>query len=232
MAYEVLLFLALTSIITGNMPAINYPVREREMRAALLSRLALRSAQGQVAVVREEVPVGRARIDVLALSDCLEGFELKSDFDSLTRLERQVQCFSSTLDKVTLVVGHEHLVHARQFIPKWWGVLLAERARAGGIRFEQVREPAENPADVLLGLAGLLWRNELLDVFERLTGREPPKSASAEELRRKIAASSSANAVRAIVMRRLQDVERLVAWEAAQPSRPVCKIRFAGSLRC
>ena len=83
----------------------------------------------------------------------------------------------------------------------------------------------------LPGLAGLLWRNELMDVFEQLTGREPPKSASAERLRQKIAASSTDNAVRAIVMRRLQDTQRLVAWEAAQPRRPVCNIRFAGSLR-
>ncbi len=221
-------FLAFVGIISGKMPSINYPVQEQEIRAALLSRLALCSAQGRPAVVREEVTIGRARIDVLALSHCLEGFEIKGDFDSTARLEKQVRCFSGALDKLTLVVGHEHLSEGIRLVPKWWGVWLAERARSGGVRFQQVREAAANPGETVLGLAGLLWRNELIEAFEQLTGRVPPKSATADTLRERIAAYSSASAVRSVVLRRLQDAKRLEALEAAQPRRPVCDIRFAG----
>lgn len=212
--YGVLRFLALIGMITGIMPSINCPVGEREIRAALVARLELSSTHGCGMQVQQEVKIGGGRIDVLCLSDCLDGYEIKSDFDSISRLERQANLYSSVLDRATLVVGHELLNEARALLPRWWGVLLAERSRQGGIRFEQLREAKANPADTSLGKAGMLWRNELIDAYEALSGCKAPRSASSDRLRERIVASASAAAVTSIVLRRLQDTARLGAWRA------------------
>lgn len=206
-------------MISGNMPKINHPVGEREIRAALIERIGASVEGVDRPTVREEVKIDGARIDVLRLSDRLEGFEIKSDYDSLSRLPDQVRCFSKALDQITLVVGHELESEAWMLIPKWWGILLAERSRLGGVRFQQVREARANSNDTRLGMAGLLWRNELVDAFESLTGRRSPRAASATTLRQLLSGDASAEELRSVVLERLQNVKRLAAWESAQIPR-------------
>lgn len=195
------------------MPKINHPVGEREIRAALIERL------GASPRVREEVKIDGARLDVLRLSDRLEGFEIKSDYDTLKRLPDQVRFFSKALDQITLVIGHELENEAWMLLPKWWGILLAERTRLGGVRFQLVREAKANPSDTRLGMAGLLWRNELVDAFESLTGRRPPRSAAAATLRERISDSASVAELRCVVLERLQSDLRVAALQAAQTQR-------------
>ena len=47
----------------------------------------------------------QVRIDIAVVKGALHGFEIKSDFDNLKRLARQVDLYSQVLDRATLVVG-------------------------------------------------------------------------------------------------------------------------------
>lgn len=71
----------------------------------------------------------------------MHGFEIKSDLDSLARLDRQVEHYGRFFERLTIVTGH-HWGEVSARTPPWVGVLMATqnengefcwlRARAGG----------------------------------------------------------------------------------------------------
>lgn len=140
------------------------------LRAALKRKLNARYSNDPETVIIDELGLrhGAARVDVVVINDALHGYELKSDKDTLERLPHQSSVFSSILDRITLVVGLRHAEEARNIVPEWWGVQLAEKGPRGGIRFSCIRRARKNPSPDTLATAKLLWRDEALDLLHRL----------------------------------------------------------------
>lgn len=115
---------------------------------------------GQDAVVIDELKVcsGTSRIDIAVVNGRIEGFEIKSDKDSLDRLARQAKDFSRVVHRMTLVVGQRHMHKAIDLVPEWWGVQVAT-SQAGKMTFETVKKGRLN--------AGI-GKEQLLEVLERL----------------------------------------------------------------
>ena len=118
-------------------------------------------------VLMEELGLcrGRVRVDVAAVNGMLHGYEIKSDRDRLTRLPVQVRIYSQVMDRATIVVGSRYLDAAREGLPSWWGILLAE-FEDDGVHFELVRTAAKNPDRDPRALVELLWRDEALGLLE------------------------------------------------------------------
>lgn len=141
-------------------------------------RLALKRAleeqcQKQVDTkVIEELGIthGAARVDIAVVNGVIHGYELKSDLDTLQRLPAQIEIYNSVLDKVTLVVGKNHLHEAIKIIPEWWGVTVAKLTNPEeGVALYIIREPEINPnQDRAEAMAALLWREEALSILERI----------------------------------------------------------------
>ena len=55
---------------------------------------------------------GQVRIDVAVVNGRFHGYEIKSDRDSLRRLDGQVDLYSKVLDRATIVVGDRHFTEA------------------------------------------------------------------------------------------------------------------------
>src|SRR5258706_11027427 len=88
------------------------------IRKALLVRLSHQYPSTKYRIVPElGLWHGAARIDIAVVNGILHGFEIKSDRDTLSRLDVQMPAYNSVFDKVTLVVGRTHLVQAFQTIP-------------------------------------------------------------------------------------------------------------------
>jgi hypothetical protein len=103
-------------------------MRDSDLRAALLRRLARRHSRDAETLILQELGLrhGAAHVDVAVVNGLLHGYELKSDSDSLGRLARQALVYGSVLDRVTLVVGRRHVEEAVGMVPAWWGVQVAE----------------------------------------------------------------------------------------------------------
>jgi len=56
----------------------------------------------------------------------LHGFELKSERDTLARLEDQAELYSQVFDRMTLIIAKRHLEKAVPKIPRWWGIIAAQ----------------------------------------------------------------------------------------------------------
>ena len=145
-------------------------VLDPEIRAALVAHLA---ATEPSPAILNEVPIRYARgrytagrADVLAVSDVVAGYEIKSDADGRSRLDRQVLAYGALCDFCTIVVGPRHLAHVRSKLPASWGILVAE-PRAQGLFLRRERF-AECNADVEpAAIARQFWKGECVALLKK-----------------------------------------------------------------
>lgn len=143
-------------------------VRDPEIRAALLNELRRRGVLRGLTVAVQELGLRRsdAVLDVAVVNGSLNGFEIKSDADTLRRLASQAEIYGQVLDRVTLVVGRQHLAAARSLIPKWWGLMAVEVGGADP-SLKTVRAGRGNPQRQVRALVELLWLDEARELLGR-----------------------------------------------------------------
>jgi hypothetical protein len=139
-----------------------------DIRPALRAEVLSSVAKNDDVAVFEELGIcrGRVRVDLAVVNGTLDGYEIKSDRDSLRRLGAQIDFYSRVLDRATLVVGERHLTDAVAVLPSWWGILRVEPT-PGRPRFGVVREGRVNPERNPRALAELLWLDDALALLER-----------------------------------------------------------------
>ena len=144
-------------------PLLGDPEIRRVLRSWLLSQ----HSQRPDSVLIEEFGIcrGRARIDLAVINSSFHGYEIKSDRDSLRRLENQVELYSKVVDQATVVVGDRHLAVALDIIPDWWGVLLFEDGHKS-LGIEPFRRSRDNPGIDSRSLVELLWLDEAIAFLE------------------------------------------------------------------
>jgi len=115
---------------------------------------------------------GRRRADIVVINGHLNGFEIKSDKDSLRRFEEQVRVYNAVFDHATLVTTQRHMAKAQMMVPEWWGIITCSMGARGAVEFRSVRRARRNPSVDLISVAQLLWRDEAQTV---LRGRGAPE---------------------------------------------------------
>lgn len=146
---------------------------------------------------------GSARIDVAVINGELHGVELKSERDTLARLDRQIELYDKVFDRVTLVVGLNHLDGALRKAPEWWGLTTALPTDSG-IVLSAHREAAMNPAVSAFHLARLMWRDEALECLARHGGTRGLVRAASDALAEVLAARLDLTTLRLEVRTKLK----------------------------
>lgn len=138
------------------------------IRSALKAVLEKHHAKDKELRIIEELGVqhGSVRIDIAVVNEIMHGYEIKSDSDTLERLPNQMTEFNTVFDRVTLVVGKQHLYRAIYIIPEWWGITIAKINTDGQVFFQTIREPEDNKTQDKISIARLLWREEALRILE------------------------------------------------------------------
>lgn len=143
-------------------------MRDRDIRIALRKRLIGLHPEPDTLIIDElGLCHGTARVDVAVVNGQINGFEIKSERDTLDRLPGQQKVYSKTLDQVTMVASGLHIQKIMDTVPEWWGVLEA-RFEEGHVAFKTHREPAPNPDIDPKALAELLWREETLAALKQI----------------------------------------------------------------
>ena len=116
----------------------------------------------------EEKQTGSARADVVMITpDVLYGIEIKSDADTYTRLEKQVENYDIYYDRNIIVVGTSHANHVKEHVPDWWGIITVELNETGKADFYVLRSPKANPMVKDERKITILWRTELNNLLEK-----------------------------------------------------------------
>lgn len=111
---------------------------------------------------------GKCRADIAIINGHLIGYEIKSDEDSLSRLDDQIQAYSDVFDRASAVVGTRHARAVRSLVPDWWGIIVSHRGSRGAISFETARAPRVNRGVDLFAVAQLLWKEEAANILTEL----------------------------------------------------------------
>lgn len=143
-------------------------MRDFHIRAALHQTLLGPYHSDPDTLIIEELGLkhGSCRADIAVINGQLTGLEIKSDSDSLFRLEKQVPLYDAVFDAVTAVVGERHKSAVAGFVPIHWGILVARERECGEVHFEIERKSKPNPTTDLFAVAQLLWRNEALFLLQ------------------------------------------------------------------
>ena len=153
-------------------------------------------------VLIEELGIcrGQSRVDITVVNGLLHGYEIKSDRDSLRRLQAQVDTYGKVLNRATLVVGERHFVEALTIVPSWWG-LRRIVSRPDGPKLKTVRRGRENPGRDPRALVELLWHADaaaLLVHHEALRGvRGKPRRILWDRICERLGLEEISSAVRA-----------------------------------
>jgi hypothetical protein len=108
---------------------------------------------------------GKSRADIAVINGHLAGFEIKSDEDSLIRLDEQVEAYNAVFDRSTLIVGPKYATCAQDAVPEWWGITICRRGQRDSASFEHLRKAQENPQINPVSVARLLWRDEAAEIL-------------------------------------------------------------------
>ena len=108
-----------------------------------------------------EICCGDARVDIAVINGKLHGFEIKSEADTLARLQGQISAYNQVFDTMTIICGENHLGSIVKMIPEWWGIYVA-KINFGNIELTRFRCAEINQTVSGLALAQLLWKSEML----------------------------------------------------------------------
>lgn len=108
---------------------------------------------------------GTAIVDLAVINGTLHGYEIKSDVDSLTRLNRQLNIYQNFFSYLTIVTTSKHLTSIQRNYPKWLGITVAKETN-GEITFITRRKPKLNKSVTSDYVVQLLWKKEALAILE------------------------------------------------------------------
>lgn len=133
---------------------------EKEIRKILTSYL--RANNSKVRIFKEK-SIGGSICDLMAVTDIISGYEIKSDLDNYSRLGMQVINYNKFFNKNYIVVGESHESSILDKIPAYWGIIV--------IRSDNVvlqRAALDNPCLQIKRQLSILWKleiNNLLTYF-------------------------------------------------------------------
>ncbi|MEI8443902.1 sce7726 family protein [Mesorhizobium sp. CCNWLY176] len=185
------------------------PTNDRMIRDAVKAALVSRHADDDAVIVEElKTARGSGRLDIAVINGKLEGVEIKSDLDTLSRLGRQATYFGGAADKMTLVVGDRHLNNAVTMVPDWWSIVKATAKTSGEIHLKTLRRGRINKHLDPEALTFLLEREELVILLERFGLDSGIRTAPYSELSRRamgaIRKQNLAAEVRSLLKRRAE----------------------------
>lgn len=180
-------------------------MRDRDIRTALHVQLRGEHPPHDTWIFNEfGVAHGAARVDIGLVNGSLEGFEIKSEHDTLRRLPAQITAYNRVFDRVSAVASGNHVDQLVQLVPAWWGIRVAIKDGAT-IRIEVQREAQLNPGREPLALAELLWRDELLEILGELGLSQGLRSKPKRVLQRALVGATDLDALAELVRGKLKD---------------------------
>jgi len=113
----------------------------------------------------DELVIGKARADIVAVTEILTGYEIKGDTDSYVRLPEQIKEYDRYFRQNWLVVGASHRKSAASHVPPYWGILCVAGPDSG-TQVELQREAGDSSKFSVKKQLRLLWRNELAHILK------------------------------------------------------------------
>ncbi len=110
--------------------------------------------------IYQEKSIGGSICDLMAVADCLIGFEIKSDLDNFARIDKQIYNYNDFFDFNYIVVGKNHKETVRSKVPYNWGIIVIEEDNV-----TVTRKPQKNNKYNIKKKLSVLWKLELKNLL-------------------------------------------------------------------
>jgi hypothetical protein len=110
-------------------------------KAALTHKILLGIHSLQTASMMNEFRVGECKADVAILNGTSTVYEIKSERDSLSRLERQLAAYSTVFAQVYVIAAEGHIRAVTKVVPDFVGIMQLDRR----YRISTLREAVDQP---------------------------------------------------------------------------------------
>ncbi|MFV0516511.1 MAG: sce7726 family protein [Aminipila sp.] len=111
-----------------------------------------------------DVCTGTSRIDIAVINGKINGYEIKSEQDTLERLPSQIESYNKVFDTVTIVTGEKYIDKVTNIVPEWWGIYCVT-SQKDRLTLKRKRQNKINKSIDILQVTQLLWRDELLKIL-------------------------------------------------------------------
>jgi hypothetical protein len=117
-----------------------------------------------------EFRVGKCKADVVVINGTSTVYEIKSEFDSFNRLEKQLSAYIQVFDHINVITSKQQVEKLLKNIPEMVGILTV----TGRNTISTVRESISNKKHIDTSiLFDSMRKNEYLQVIETLYGAVP-----------------------------------------------------------
>lgn len=123
------------------------------------------------------ISLGLVRADIAIVNGVLHGIEIKSEKDTLKRLDHQLKEYNKFFEYITIVSCEKFREKIIEIAPSNYGILIAKNIN-NEIVFEQLRKATKNKNVNKLCLVQSLWKNELIEIIESIDYKKGFKSKS------------------------------------------------------
>ena len=182
-------------------------MNDPEIRRALHTKFLRKFHEEPDTLVIDELGLehGKCRADIAVINGHLEGFEVKSNADTLQRLSHQILSYNAVFDHSSIVVEDRYLDDVIRIVPNWWGIIQVTSSYCEELHFRIVRPSIQNINTNNYAVAQLLWRNEAQEILFNLgvTGSQLRQKRSV--LYRAIIEMMDANELRKVVRQYLKN---------------------------
>lgn len=147
----------------------------------------------------QEKSIGNSICDIMTVTDCLTGYEIKSDLDNYARLDEQVKQYNSFFDYNYIVVSQKHLQSVQDKVPDFWGIICILEDKVNVVRNASTNLWIKRRKQL-----SILWKLELKNI---LVKNNLPLYAQKEKgyIADKIASSVDNDLLRTQIARELMD---------------------------
>jgi hypothetical protein len=137
-------------------------------RNGIAEEFLLRRHSLETAGMLQELRAGASRADVVIINGETTVYEIKSEFDSLKRINQQILDYTSIFDKVYVVVHPTHVNQIEKKIPNQCGIIVLDQK----YHFTEVRQALSNPESLKKdAMFESLRRSEYLEILSRVANK-------------------------------------------------------------
>jgi hypothetical protein len=171
-----------------------------EIRKVIHSEIIPSIIAGSTSRIVDEMEIccGDARVDIAVINGKLHGFEIKSEADTLARLDGQILAYNQVFDTMTIICGKNHLDAVSEMIPNWWGIYSA-KINFGKVELTRFRCAEINQEVSGLALAQLLWKSEMISLLAEAGIKKGVSNKPCRDLWKKISETFSTQTIQSKV---------------------------------
>jgi adenylate kinase family enzyme len=141
---------------------LDYYPNEICIKSSFIKQILVR---GKKHVTIFELPVGSSRTDLCKINGESITYEIKTDLDNFSRLQKQIKDYYKIFDKVFIICSEENVSKILALTPEKCGLYSYKQNRQKNYKFKLIREASINNEINSINQLNLLRKNELNSYF-------------------------------------------------------------------